>query len=271
MRNVLNKIVMGAVLFAVIAAGVYAKGGGDKTLLEQIKARGELVVGTSSGYPPYEFVDVKSPGQPVIGLDIELAQKIAQTIGVKLKVEDMKFDALLSSLPSKRIDIAIAGLNPNDERRKTMDFSDNYLSSTQQVMVRRADAPRYKTLADFSGKKISAEKGTTQEDVGRAEIPNVDMVALKDVPACVLELVSGKVDGMVIESVLGSMYTSTNPDLVFSDAKFAQGDKQAVVAMNKGNEDLLALVNRVIKEVTEDGSMQRWLEEYSAKAQANAQ
>jgi polar amino acid transport system substrate-binding protein len=269
MKNLLNKLMVFALLCALLAAVGCAKK--PQSLLDQIKARGELVVGTSSGYPPYEFIDIQAQGQPVIGLDIELAQKIAETIGVKLKVEDMKFDALLSSLPSNRIDIAIAGLNPTDERRKTMDFSDNYLSSTQQVMVRKSDAGQYKTLADFSGKKISAEKGTTQEGVGRAEIPGAEMVALKDVPACVLELVSGKVDGMVIESVLGTMYTSTNPDLVFSDAVFAKGDKEAVVAMNKGNEDLLALVNKVIKQVTDDGSMQSWLAEYSAKAQANVQ
>lgn len=95
---------------------------------------------------------------------MELAQKVADKLGVKLKVEDMNFSSLLSSLATGKVDIAIAGINPTDERKKSMDFSDGYLPTKQVIMIRKEDAGTLKTLEDFKGKTVGAEKATTQEN-----------------------------------------------------------------------------------------------------------
>ena len=87
------------------------------SLCRQLKNRGELIVGTASGYPPYEFVDTSKSDKTIVGIDMELAQKVADKLGVKLKVEDMNFSSLLSSLATGKVDIAIAGINPTDERK----------------------------------------------------------------------------------------------------------------------------------------------------------
>ncbi|MDR2103435.1 MAG: transporter substrate-binding domain-containing protein [Treponema sp.] len=263
-------VLLGVFCTALFAGGTKEGGAAGKTLLEQIKAKGELSMGTASGYPPYEFVDITSPTQEVVGVDVALGQRIADALGVKLKVSDMTFGALLSSLPAKKIDVAIAGINPTDERKKTVDFSDTYLTAEQRLMIRKSDAGTLTKLEDFYGKKVAAEKSSTQEALAQEEIRDVQLIALERVPDCVLELLSNKIDGIVVEDTVAQQYILSNSELTFSDAVFVNKNKFSAIALEKGNEDLLAVINKVIADSIADGSIDRWVTEYSLKVLENS-
>lgn len=249
------------------AASEAASEGG---LLASIKASGKLVVGTASGYAPYEFVDVTSPNQEIIGVDLELAKAIADELGVELEVQDMVFSSLLSSLPAHKIDIAIAGIAPTDERKETMDFSDSYLFATQSILILKENAEQYSTLESFSGLPMAAQKSTTQEALIQEKLPDSPLVSLDKVPDCILELKSGNVAGVAVESIVGEQYIIAHDDLQFADADFDR-KKESAIALEKGNEDLLEIINKVIKENQDNGNFEKWVEEYSAKAAENAQ
>ncbi|MGN1024617.1 MAG: transporter substrate-binding domain-containing protein [Lachnospiraceae bacterium] len=238
-------------------------------LLTKIQQRGSLIIGTASGYPPYEFVDITDPNQSVIGVDIELGQAIADKLGVSLDVQDMDFSSLLASLPAGTIDMAIAGISPTDERRQSMDFSDNYAVADQKFIILKENADKYKTLDDFDGQPLAAEKSTTQEALCQSLFPDNQLVSLERVPDCILELKSGNVAGVCVESIVGEQYILADDTLAFSDADTG-AQKQSAVAMEKGNDDLLAIVNEVIKEHTDNGDVDNWIEEYSQKAADNA-
>lgn len=273
MKRTVQKLMGAAALICAVFAACSKKDAAASapgTLLEQIRNRGELIVGTASGYPPYEFVDVKSPTQEVIGVDIALAQSIADELGVKLRVIDMSFSALLSSIPARKIDLAIAGINPTDERKQAVDFSDVYLYAEQKLLIRKSDAARLSTREDFYGKPVAAEKGSSQEALARAELTNEQIVALDRIPDCIMELLSGKVEGIVVEDTVAQQYILTNDQLGFSSAVFDNKVKNSAIALEKGNEDLLAVINKVIAARNEDGSMGRWITEYSLKSVENA-
>ncbi len=274
-----------AALAAVAAAGVMMAAGcggsddkkaaasGDKQgpVMQKIKESGKIVVGTASGYPPYEFIDASKADKTVIGIDMEIAQALADKLGVKLEVQDMNFQSLLSSLTSGKVDIAISGINPTDERRKTMDFSDNYLPTEQMVLIRKADADKYKSLEDLYGKTIGVQKSTTQETLTKNEIKDAQIVGLAHVPEAVLELKHGKVDGVVVEGICGKQYLIYNDDLMFAEGiHFKNGTKNSAAALQKGNEDLLKVVNEVLKENTDNGNLKKWEEEYVQKSVDNA-
>ena len=274
-----------AALAAVAAAGVMMAAGcggsddkkaaasGDKQgpVMQKIKESGKIVVGTASGYPPYEFIDASKADKTVIGIDMEIAQALADKLGVKLEVQDMNFQSLLSSLTSGKVDIAISGINPTDERRKTMDFSDNYLPTEQMVLIRKADADKYKSLEDLYGKTIGVQKSTTQETLTKNEIKDAQIVGLAHVPEAVLELKHGKVDGVVVEGICGKQYLIYNDDLMFAEGiHFKNGTKNSAAALQKGNEDLLKVVNKVLKENTDNGNLKKWEEEYVQKSVDNA-
>ena len=146
-RKMIKAVILG--IAAAVALSVSGCSDGNKApdqgavqkespLMQKIKKQGKLVVGTASGYPPYEFIDTSVGEKKVIGIDMALAQKIADELGVKLEVQDMNFQALLTSLTGGKVDIAIAGINPTEERKK--------LSFVRQMA---ADTKNWKT---FSGK-----------------------------------------------------------------------------------------------------------------------
>ena len=276
-KNLLKMMALGMAAAAVF--GLAGCGGGSSSsqsagsqtqkespLMKKIKSSGKLVVGTASGYPPYEFVDTSSGEKKVIGIDMELAQKVADKLGVKLEVQDMNFQALLSSLTGGKVD----GINPTDERKKSMDFSADYLPTEQKVIIRKADADKYKTVEDLYGKTIGVQKSTTQEALAKEKIKDAKIVGLAHVPEVVLELKQGKVDGLVVEGIVGEQYVIFNDDLMFSDVKFPGAVKNSAAAIQKGNEDVVAVINEVIKENTDNGNFKKWTEEYSKKAVSNA-
>lgn len=275
-----------AAALAAAAAGMVLLagcGGGEKKeeapapsapqgkILQQIKERGKMIVATASGYPPYEFVDVSQGDKTVIGVDMELAKAIADKIGVTLEIQDMNFQSVLASLASGKVDIAISGINPTDERRKTVDFSDIYLPTEQMMLIRKEDAAKYQKLEDFYGKNIAVQKSTTQEHIANEEIKDAKIVALAHVPEAVLELKHGKADGVVVEGICGKQYLIYNDDLMFAEGvHFQNGIKNSAAALQKGNEDFLAIVNEVIKENTDNGNFKKWEEEYIQKSVENA-
>lgn len=278
-KKIMKAVILGAAATAILTMagcdnGSKAPSSGsvqkESPLMQKIKKQGKLVVGTASGYPPYEFIDTSVGEKKVVGIDMALAQKIADELGVKLEVQDMNFQALLTSLTGGKVDIAIAGINPTEERKKSMDFSADYLPTEQKVIIRKADNNLYKKLEDLFGKTIGVQKSTTQEALAKDKIKDAKIVSLAHVPEVVLELKQGKVDGLVVEGIVGGQYLVFNDDLMFSSVSFPDSVKSSAAAVQKGNEDVIAVINKVIKENTDNGNFKNWTDEYSKKAVENA-
>lgn len=241
-------------------------------VLSRIKESGEMVIATASGYMPYEFVDITSSNQDVIGVDMALGDKIIEKLSdklgveVKKKVEDTTFTANLAAVAADQVDIMLAGMSPTEERKQNMDFSDVYLKAEQRIMVRKADADQYKDIDSFNGKTIAVQKNTTQEKIARNSLPGVSVTSMEKIPLAVLELTTNKADGVVIESTVAQPYLIANTDLVLCDAELPEDVryKDTAVAVPKGNEDFLELINETIKECQDEGLIDQWIEEYSS-------
>lgn len=272
MKKTMKYILLGAALAGtMLAAGCgdsstaksgAASGQSQSKLMQTIKQRGKLIVGTSSGYPPYVFVDAESPDKKVIGLDMEMCKQIADKLGVPMEVQDMSFSALLSSVTAGKVDIAVGGVSPAPEREKAMAFSDLYLPTEQKLLVRKADQHKLKTMGDLKGKVIGAEKSTTQEATAQ-KVEGAAAIGLSSVPDAVLQLKNGKLDGIVLEGVVSKQYLVYNDDLALADVQFEGAKKVSAVALQKGNDDVVKIINEVIKQDTESGQFDKWVDEYS--------
>ena len=248
MKKTMKYILLGAALAGtMLAAGCgdsstaksgAASGQSQSKLMQTIKQRGKLIVGTSSGYPPYVFVDAESPDKKVIGLDMEMCKQIADKLGVPMEVQDMSFSALLSSVTAGKVDIAVGGVSPTPEREKAMAFSDLYLPTEQKLLVRKADQHKLKTMGDLKGKVIGAEKSTTQEATAQ-KVEGATAIGLSSVPDAVLQLKNGKLDGIVLEGVVSKQYLVYNDDLALADVQFEGAKKVSAVALQKGNDDVV--------------------------------
>ena len=242
----------------------------ESAKISEIQQKGKLVLGTASGYPPFEFVSVENNGD-VIGIDVELAQAIADKLGVELEVHDMAFSELVMSLSAGDTDIVIAGMPETEERAEVVDFSEVYINDEQTIIVRAEDADKYTSLEDFEGKTVDVEMGASSETVARDEMTGANVNALSLIADCFLELSQGKCDAVVTGMVVGKQYVINNDSYAeLEDITFENKDKPTQACVAKGDEAFLGLVNDVIKENQDNGNFDKWIDQYSEQASKEA-
>lgn len=253
-------------LFALAACGSNTTKGedaasGDGPLLTKIKETGTLTLGTSADYPPYEWVGNIDGKQEVVGFDIALGQAVADELGVKLEVQDMKFDGILLALATGDIDLAAAGLVPTPERQEQVDFSESYYSGGQLILIRKADVDKYKTQDDFQGAKVAAQIGTVQETLALG-LQGADVQSLVNLNDMVQELKGQAVDAIVVAEAPGKQFEKLNSDLQLVDLGFPNEDGVAL-GVAKGNEDFVAIINKVIAQWKQEGKIDEEMAKYT--------
>lgn len=255
-------------LAMIMTMSLVACGGGSSdeesaaasdSYIDQIKAKGELVVGTSADYPPYEFHTEIDGVDTIVGFDIAIAQAIADDLGVELKIVDMSFDNLLMSLSNGEFDMVIAGLSADEERMKTNDFSDTYLESKNLILVRKEDESKYTTTDSLKGVKTGAQTGTMCYDRIVPFVGEDSMVGLAKVPDLVMELKNGKVDVITLDYMAVLTYAAENDDLVAVDCGLPSDDEGYSIAFQKGNTEMVEYVNGVLAELKESGAIEQYI------------
>lgn len=230
------------------------------TKIEQIKAKGKLVLGTSADYPPYEFHKAINGKDEIVGFDIEIAKAIAKDLGVELEIKDMKFDGLLAALVVDDIDIIVAGMVPKEERKKSVDFSIQYYQADQNVLVRAEDVGKISSIEALKGLKVGAQKSTVQEDLAKEKTEAAEVKSLSKITDLVLELQNGKIDAVVLVGPVANAYAKQNPKLAVSGISLGS-EEGVAVAVNKGTADLLEAINKSLDTMLKAGTIDKFIEE----------
>lgn len=238
-----------------------------KPLLKTVSS-GKLTVATSPDFAPYEFYSLDESGNPTLaGFDIALAGYIADYLGLELEVVPMDFDGTLMELANKKTDLGMAGYSPDPARADSMDFSDIYYTGGQSFVTSKELAGNFQTLADTNKAEyqIGAQVGSIQADLAKTNSPDADIVELSKVTDIIAEVLSGKLQGAYIETVVAETYAKTYPDLaVVLDVPY--DSEGSAVGVSKGNGALLAAVNLAIKAAIDDGSMAQFVADANAAA-----
>ena len=255
-------------LAMLMALSLVACGGGNNAADDNNANNGDdaamtkLVLGTSADYAPFEFMYPDESGEMVYGgIDVSVAQYIADEMGVELQVENMGFDYLLTSLDKGDFDIVLAAMEATPDRLENADFSDPYYTDVPPAILVKADkADQYKTLADFNGKSIGAQTATTKLDMVN-EMEGANPVALQSVLDLVNELVYDKVDAILVDGGVAKQYAEANPDLVIADASAELGEPAPYcVAVQKGDpKGLLPAINAAIAKMNEANMLETFI------------
>jgi polar amino acid transport system substrate-binding protein len=230
------------------------------TKIEQIKAKGKLVLGTSADYPPYEFHKAINGKDEIVGFDIEIAKAIAKDLGVELEIKDMKFDGLLAALVVDDIDFIVAGMVPKEERKQSVDFSIQYYEAEQNVLVRTEDAGKITSVEALKGLKVGAQKSTVQEDLAKEKTEAAEVKSLSKITDLVLELQNGKIDAVVLVGPVANAYAKQNPKLTVSGISLG-AEEGVAVAVNKGTPDLLEAINKSLDTMMKAGTIDKFIQE----------
>ncbi len=233
------------------------------------KEKDTFKVGLEAGYAPFNWtqLDDSNGGVPIQGTkefaggyDVQIAKKIADGLGKELVIVKTDWDGLLPSVNSGTVDAIIAGMSPTDERKKQIDFSENYYNSDLIMVVKKGGAYENATkLEDFKGAKITAQLNTFHYTV-IDQINGVDkQTAMADFPAMRVALESGIIDGYVTERPEGVSASAANDN--FHMAELVEGfqtsedDTAIAVGLKKGS-DLTEKINEIIKGISKEERQQ---------------
>lgn len=227
-----------------------------------------LVLGTSADYAPFEFMYADENGDmQYAGIDVSSAQYIADEMGKELKVENMAFEYLLTSLAKGDYDMVMAAMEATPERLESADFSDPYYTDMPPMILVKADsADQYQTLADFAGKSVGAQAATTKEDIVKDSMEGASLVSLSLVTDLVNELAYGKVDAIVLDGAVAQEYAESNSDLVIAAASDELGTAEPYcVAVAKGDpKGLLPAINAAIAKMQAENKMEAFIADADA-------
>ena len=242
-----------------------------QTRLDKIKEAGVIVMATSPDFAPYEFENISGEGETYVGSDIELGKFIANELGVELKIEAMNFTAVQTAITTGTVDMAISGFAYTDERAMTMELSDFFnltLTEAQGLLVAENATSDFKTTDDFTGKKVAAQNGSLQYNLVTEFLPNATLEPITNLKDAMLMLQSGKVDAVAVDASNGSMFAENYEGIALCDFYFDYSSEGNVLAVPKGETELITEINKALAKVNEQDLYTKWVEDATALARS---
>ena len=219
-----------------------------------------LIVGTEAGFAPYEYME----GDKVVGVDMDIAQAIADKMGKKLEIQNMDFDGALLAVQNGKVDFVAAGVSVDEERKKVMDFSIDYVDSTEVVVVNTATpAVTEATNESLADKVIGVQQGNIADFYVEDDITAKEIKRYTKFAQAAEDLKNGKIDCIVMDQFPAEELVGSNPELSIIDGALFQ-DKYAI-AVKKGNKELLDQINTVIQELKDSGKVAEFTANHTNK------
>ena len=239
MKKLFKSLVMGAMVLSLSVTAF---------------AKEKIYVGTNAEFPPFEYLE----NGEIKGFDMELVNEIGKILDADIKIVDMAFDGLLPALQMKKVDLVIAGMTANEERMKTVSFTQPYYTASQVIIVKEGN-DSIKSFDDLKGKKVGVMLGFTG-DMVVSEIEGVKIERFNAAYAGIMALQAGKVEAVVLDSEPAKNYVAQNKGLVLADADAEQ--EEYAIAVRKNDKALLEKVEKALNEIKENGTYDKLLQKY---------
>lgn len=261
----MNKFILIATLFTTVLAFTACA----KKVDDNAKDNANVFrVGMEAMYPPFNWSQIKDDNGAIAidgsqefagGYDVEIAKKIAEGLGKELVIVKTDWKGLTPSVQADKIDAIIAGMSPTAERKKEIDFTDNYYRSDLVMVVKKGSQfENAISIADFKGAKITAQQNTFHYTV----IDQIEGVkketAMSDFSAMRVALEAGMIDGYVSERPEGVSVTAASDSyamVVFDEGngfEASEDDTAVAVGVKKGSEELVAKINEILAGISEE-------------------
>ena len=248
----------------------------DVSAVEELKD-GSLDIGSDIAYAPIEFLDEKT-NQPV-GLDVDVANALADVMGVKAKFNNSAFDGLLAALDAKRFDALMSAMTASDERKKTVDFVE-YFNAGSGIIVSKGNPKAIKSADDLCGLKVAAQEGTTQVDflVGPVDDPGGQDKKCKDAGKGGITVLKFGTDPEAVQALVAGQADAEMADFPVA-AYSAQQSKGALeivpnqidpapygIAVRKSSTALKDALTKALAEIKKSGKLDEILKKWNLEA-----
>lgn len=244
------------------AASAEASSAASAAASSAAQTGGTVTMSTNAEFEPFEY----KAGGKIVGIDVDISNKVAAKLGKTLTIRDVAFDTLPAELASGKCDFVAAGMTVTEDRKKNMDFSDPYFDATQSIIVPKGST--IKSRKDLNGKKVGVQQGTTGDTyctdekhtsdikVGSVKRYNKGADAISD-------LMAGRIDAVVIDDFPAKKFVSKNPSKIekLSDALTVE---HYAIAVKKGNTGLVDTINSVLKDMKSSGELDKIVNNYKS-------
>lgn len=237
----------------LLVAGMFSGCGSQGKSLEEIQKNGTLVMATSPDFPPFEYLE----GGEVVGIEVDILNKIAEDLGVTLTIEQMDFETVVPGVQMGKFDLGASGITINEKRKKNVDFSQPYFLASQAIVV-MPDSP-ITTKTDLEGKKVSVQTDTTAEDYCMNH--GYEVLAFTANNDALAALTGGKVDAWVVDNEVGVSLAKENGLTVLKEPMTTE---PYAFAFPKGSENLIEAFDQSLANLLENGTVEEIFEEYHA-------
>lgn len=246
--------VRGLAVLAVLAvfAGCSKKQAADNSL-EELKSRGEFILGLDDSFPPLGF---RNDANEIVGFDIDLAKEVAARLGVKFRAQPINWDSKEQELATGNIDCIWNGLTITEERKNALSFTKPYLNNAQVLVVKTSSG--IKNLADMADKKVGLQAGSSASDAVEAAVEFKksvkSVIEFKDNIMALNDLEMGGVDGVVMDLIVANyaIKTSGKPFEVLSEGL---APEEYGIAFRKEDVKLTEAVQKILEEMAADGTV----------------
>ena len=224
---------------------------------------GTLTVGTAAEYEPFEYME---DGE-YKGFDLELIGKVAEKLGLELKIENVDFDTIVPGVASgTKYDVGIAAISVDPKREKQVDFTDDYYMDDQAIVTMKDNtevtSDNATEVLDSADKTIIAQSGSTAEAFAKENFPEATIKTLKNATECFSALQAGQGDALVTNRSVAARMVANQ----FGDCQMVKqvstGESYAI-AVSKDNPKLTEAINKALKELTDDGTVDELMAKYN--------
>lgn len=211
----------------------------------------KLVIVTEAGFAPYEYYE----NGEIVGVDIDIAKEIAKYLDKELVVKDVAFDSIINEVKTGKADFGAAGISYNEERAEQVDFTINYTTSKQIVVVKEDNQKI--NINDLNNSKIAVQLGSVGDTYVTKNYPNAEIVREKKYLAAIQDLLKNKVDCVVMDELPAKEILKNNEGLKILDQELFSDTYGMVV--KKGNKELLDAINKVLEDLIEEGKINEYI------------
>jgi cystine transport system substrate-binding protein len=246
-------------LFAAFATVALAASGASPAadLIDTVKQRGTLRIGCEGTYPPFNFRDERGE---LTGYDVDIAKAIAQKMGVKPEFLTVEWSGLLGGLQAGKYDVIVNQVAATDKRREVFDFSDPYVMSAAQLIVRADDTRPWRGLDDLKGRKVGVSQGSNYAELAKS-VAGADVRIYPGAQEYLQDLVQGRIDVALNDSLLVP-YLKQKTKLPIKGAAFVGKVEQNAIPFPKGNPKFEAAIDKALADIKADGTFQRISEKW---------
>lgn len=241
-----------------VSETVEAQENASEDLLAAIMQKGEITIATEGTWSPWTYHNEQDE---LVGFDVEVAQAIAEKLGVKAVFAEGEFDGLLAGLETGRYDIMANGIEITDERSEKYDFSEPYAYIRTAIIV-GADNDNISSFEDLDGKQTANTLTSTYAAL--AESYGATATGVDDLNQTIELLLAGRVDATLNAEVTYYDYMNAHPDAALKIAALTDDASKVAIPMRKGDEtaSLKAAIDQAVTQLREEGVLKQLSEKY---------